>query len=133
MNYFLDSNTITYALKGKFPKIEEYMSDMPAKNIKVPAIVKAELLFGAEKSNHKTKVLDALNLFLEPFEIVAFDQETCDFYAKIRANLESKGMLIGPNDLVIASSVMAHHGCLITNNTKEFSRVEGLMIKDWTS
>ena len=133
MNYFLDSNTIIYALKGKFPKIEENMRGLPAKNIKVPAIVKAELLFGAEKSNNKTKVLSTLNQFLEPFEIVAFDQDGCAFYAKIRASLESRGLLIGPNDLIIASSVIAHHGCLITNNTKEFSRVEGLMIKDWTT
>lgn len=132
MKFFLDSNIIIYALKGTFPAIQTHMMGVPTRNIKVPAIVKAELLLGAEKSQSK-KVLLAVETFLEPFEIVAFDQDACYFYAKIRSALEKKGTLIGPNDLIIASTVMLSHGCLVTHNTKEFARVKDLTLEDWTT
>ncbi len=132
MNFFLDSNIIIYALKGIYPAIETHMKGLPARNIKVPAIVKAELLLGAEKSNSKKKVLRAVESFLEPFEIISFDQDSCLYYAKKRATLEKKGSSIGPNDLIIASSVIANHGCLVTRNTKEFARVKDLKLEDWT-
>ena len=133
MDYYLDSNIIIYSLKGTYPSIEGYMRDLAANKIKVPALVKAELLLGAEKSSIKKKVIQAVEHFLEPFEIVPFDDACCEHYAKARASLEKKGLLIGPNDLIIASSVLSHQGCLVTHNTKEFSRVKGLIVEDWTS
>ena len=108
------------------------MKDIPARKIKIPAMVKAELIFGAEKSNAKKKALHAVRHFLEPFEIIAFDQDCCELYAKTRSTLEKKGLMIGPDDLIIASTVLSHQGCLVTHNTKEFSRVKGLIMKDWT-
>ena len=70
--------------------------------------------------------------FCRMFEIVPFDKAAVWVYAEIRANLERKGQIIGQNDLVIAATVLSRNGILITNNIKEFSRIEGLLYEDWT-
>jgi tRNA(fMet)-specific endonuclease VapC len=66
------------------------------------------------------------------FQIIEFDYEAADRYGKIRADLERKGQLIGPNDLFIAAIVLSKNGILITHNTREFTRVQSLIIEDWS-
>jgi len=100
-------------------------------NIKIPSIVKAELLYGAEKSQHKAKNLANINRFLEPFEIIPFDDDCSIIYSKIRSAMELRGAIIGPNDYIIAATVLAKNGILVTNNTKEFERVKSLKIENW--
>jgi tRNA(fMet)-specific endonuclease VapC len=132
LSYFLDTNICIYFLKGQFaPLIEAFHRKQPD-SIKIPAIVKAELLYGIEKSTRKTENRSLCNRFLDPFEIVDFDDESATHYATIRYSLEKRGKIIGPNDLIIASTVIAHNGVLVTHNTKEFKVVSGLTIEDWT-
>ncbi|GHV93017.1 hypothetical protein AGMMS50268_35200 [Spirochaetia bacterium] len=71
--------------------------------------------------------------FFAPFEIVPFDHEAARKYALIRAHLEQNGMVIGPNDLVIAATVLAHNGVLVSHNTGEFKRIPDLLLEDWTT
>ena len=92
--------------------------------IKIPAIVKAELLYGAEKSQRKDENIIKVNHFLLPYEIVPFDDEASIVYSKLRSSLESKGKIIGPNDLIIASIVITSEGILVTNNTNEFNHIK---------
>jgi len=129
--YFLDSNVCVYFLKGLYPSIKENIRNTNPNNIKIPAIVKAELLYGAEKSQHKIKNLTNINRFFEPFEIVPFNDDCSIVYAKIRCEMEMKGAIIGPNDYIIAATVLANNGILVTNNTKEFGRVNHLRIENW--
>ena len=131
MIYFLDSNVCVYFLKGLYPSIKENIRNTNPNNIKIPAIVKAELLYGAEKSQHKIKNLTNINRFFEPFEIVPFNDDCSIVYAKIRCEMEMKGAIIGPNDYIIAATVLANNGILVTNNTKEFGRVNHLRIENW--
>ncbi|MCW7460433.1 type II toxin-antitoxin system VapC family toxin, partial [Leptospira bandrabouensis] len=70
--------------------------------------------------------------FLDPFEIVGFNDIESEIYAEIRSNLESKGLPIGPNDLIIASIVLNNNGILVTNNEKEFARINSLKLENWT-
>jgi len=132
MNYFLDTNICVYFLKGLYPPVLENIQNSNPNNIKIPSIVKAELLYGAEKSQHKTKNLTNINRFLEPFEIIPFDDDCSIIYSKIRATLELKGTGIGPNDYIIASTTLAKNGILVTNNNKEFERINNLKIENWT-
>ncbi len=132
MNYFLDTNICIYYLKGMFPKIKDTLLEKSPSQIKIPSIVRAELLFGAKKSKKMAENINKILSFLEPFETVSFDASMADHYAKIRFDLESKGKTIGPNDLIIAASVMAHESVLVTNNTGEFSRIQDLNLADWT-
>ena len=131
MIYYLDANICVYFLKGVYPSIKENMQNTNPNNIKIPSIVKGELLYGAEKSQHKAKNLANINRFLEPFEIIPFDDDCSIVYSKIRSSMELKGTIIGPNDYIIAATVLAKNGILVTNNTQEFERVKSLKIKNW--
>ena len=129
--YFLDTNTCIYFLKGKYRLIYEKLKNKKPDEIKIPSIVKAELLYGVEKSRQKERNLEVYSKFLEPFEIVGFDTTAAEIYAKIRGILEKKGKIIGPNDLIISATVMSKKGIMISHNTHEFNQVEGLHLEDW--
>ncbi|HON80454.1 MAG TPA: type II toxin-antitoxin system VapC family toxin [Spirochaetota bacterium] len=132
MMYYLDTNICVYFLKGLHQSIVENIKKINPGNIKIPSIVKAELLYGAQKSQHKTKNLTNINRFLEPFDIIPFDDDCAITYSKIRASMELKGTIIGPNDYIIAATVVAKNGILVTNNTKEFQKVKNLKTENWT-
>jgi tRNA(fMet)-specific endonuclease VapC len=132
MKYFLDTNICIYALKDKFPHLKEMMEKLSPADIGIPAMVKAELYYGALKSNKKDKVFSALDRFLSPFDIIPFGDKEVMTYGRIRANLERDGNIIGPNDLIIAAITISNGAILVTHNKAEFDRVEGLVIEDWT-
>jgi len=129
--YYLDTNTCIYFMKGMYQSILDAFKVHKPEDIKIPALVKAELLLGVEKSDKKKHNQILYAKFLEPFEIISFDDEAAILYATIRAALEKKGKIIGPNDLIIAATVMAKNGILVTHNTKEFNRIPGLKTEDW--
>jgi len=131
VKYYLDTNICIYFLKGKFPLlIEKLLSNNPD-NIKIPSIVKAELLYGAEKSQKQLENLEKIYQFIFPLETVAFGDKESIEYSYIRSLLEKEGKIIGPNDLIIAATVKANDGVLVTNNIKEFIRVDGLKVENW--
>ncbi|MBU4486781.1 MAG: type II toxin-antitoxin system VapC family toxin [Candidatus Delongbacteria bacterium] len=131
MNYYLDTNICIYFLKALYPNIADKLKQISPLNIKVPSIVKAELLFGAKKSIMSKYNLERINLFLEPFEIVEFGDRASHIYSDIRFRTENSGRTVGPNDLIIASTVLAGNGILVTNNVKEFQNIDGLNIENW--
>jgi tRNA(fMet)-specific endonuclease VapC len=132
MKYYLDTNICIYFLKGMNENIRKRLLEKHPDDIKICSIVKAELLYGAEKSIKKEENFKNIEKFLFPFEIIPFGENDSNSYAKIRAELENEGKIIGPNDLLIASTVLENDGILITNNVKEFERVKNLKIENWT-
>ena len=106
------------------------MQHSPA-DIALCSIVKAELLFGALRSEHKESNSQLLQNLFAPLNSFDFDDNAAEHYAQIRADLTAQGKLIGANDLMIAAIARANKATLITHNTGEFSRVQGLLIKDW--
>jgi len=132
MKYFLDTNICIYALKNKFPRIKEMLKTFSPSDIAIPSMVKAELYYGALKSEKKSKVISALEKFLSPFEIIPFGDKEIMTYARIRSNLEKSGNIIGPNDLIIAAITLSHGATLVTHNRNEFQRVEDLVVEDWS-
>ena len=131
MSHFLDTTTCIYFLNGRSEAIRLKILSTSPIEIKIPAIVKAELLLGAYKSQLPKKSLAKVEAFLEAFEVVAFDDSAAYEYATIRQQTEAKGSLVGPNDLMIAAIVKLHEGVLVTRNVDEFSRVENLRIENW--
>lgn len=128
---FLDTNICIYFLKGTYPKIKTKLMQHGPEDIKIPVIVKAELLYGAAKSDKRNENEEKIMRFLEPFEIISFDDSATVCYADIRSETEAKGSPIGPNDLIIAATVLSQNGVLVTNNTKEFQRIQELMVENW--
>ena len=129
--FFLDSNTCIYFLNGSSESIRKKVLGTPPVEIKIPSVVKAELLLGAFKSKAPQKSLDRLEQFLEPFEVLAFDDAVCYEYAAIRKQTEEEGKVLGPNDLLIASIVKFHQGILVTRNVTEFLRIRDLLVENW--
>jgi len=129
--FFLDTNTCIYFLNGRYESVRERLLATPPGEVGVPAVVKAELLFGAFKSRLRVENSRKVEQFLEPFQVIAFCGNAAREYAEIRQASESSGRIVGPNDLLIAATTRYHNAVLVTHNTSEFSRVPNLQIQDW--
>jgi tRNA(fMet)-specific endonuclease VapC len=129
--YLLDTNACIRILRNTSrPLLDRFQRHDPSE-IKLCSVVKAELFYGAQRNTQKESNLLLLQRFFTTFESVPFDDESADHYGLIRVELERAGLMIGPNDLMIASIARAHGLVLVTHNTDEFSRVSGLRIEDW--
>lgn len=131
MIYILDTNIISYIIKNKeFSLIDKFETISKEHRIGVSSITVAELYYGVRKKD--SQKLEALvSEFLLPLERYSFDENAAFEYGKIRVNLESKGNIIGPNDLLIAAHTKSLDAVLVTNNVKEFNRVENLVVENW--
>jgi tRNA(fMet)-specific endonuclease VapC len=129
--YLLDTNVCIRYLNGKSDAVIKRMREHSPDSIFLCSVVKSELLTGAYKSTSSKKILSRLMYFFEMFNSYSFDDAAADIYGKIRSALESKGLIIGPYDLQIASIALVHDLILVSNNTKEFKRINGLKLEDW--
>ncbi|MEG5063954.1 type II toxin-antitoxin system VapC family toxin [Microcoleus sp. B3-A4] len=131
MIYLLDSNTCIGYLNGRAIGVLQRLQALPSEEVAVCSIVKAELFYGASRSNNPDRSLAQQQDFFNGFISLPFDDQSAVIYGQIRAQLAASGTPIGPNDLLIASIALANHLILVTHNTREFSRVEGLRLEDW--
>lgn len=131
MKYYLDTNIIIYFINGKYSSIIDKIKKIPSQSIVIPSIVLAEIEYGAKKSVDYNKTITKYRQFINVFSIEQFDMHAAQEYGIIRSSLEKQGNLIGPNDMLIASIVKANDGILVTNNVREFERIEGLHIENW--
>jgi tRNA(fMet)-specific endonuclease VapC len=131
MIYLLDTNVCVQYLNGRSEAIRERIQQTDADDIAVCSIVKAELFYGAQRSQHPERTLARQQQFLNLFLSLPFDDEAAMIYGRIRANLAAQGTPIGSNDVQIAAIALANDLTLVTHNTGEFSRVSGLRLEDW--
>jgi len=131
MTYLLDTNTCIRHLNQRSQVITERLLAIPEAEIALCSVVKAELYFGATKSNNPEQTMLKQPAFAERFVSLSFDDASAIVYARIRADLERAGAPIGANDLMIASIVVANDLTLVTNNLREFSRIAGLKVESW--
>ena len=97
----------------------------------ISSITLSELMYGAEKSIHFDKNLEAIEEFVSHLEVLPYDSKASQHYGKIKAKLEKKGQIIGENDLHIAAHAISQGLILVTNNLKEFKRVPQLGLENW--
>jgi tRNA(fMet)-specific endonuclease VapC len=133
MKYLLDTNTCIRHINGRSSAIAERIDALSEGDAVVCSVVKAELLFGAKRSNNPTKTQENQRKFLALFTSLPFDDAAAEHYATIRADLTKKGLPIGANDLLIAAIALANDLTLVTHNTREFERIAGLKLEDWES
>jgi tRNA(fMet)-specific endonuclease VapC len=132
VDWFLDTNIFVACLRGKSTAAMRRLHAVRAGSVRVPLQVRAELLVGAAKSKDPTQAKTRVLAFLAPFIVAWPDDAVEEHYVAIRTSLEALGMSISEADLWIAATARASGGTLVTNNTREFSRVPNLMIEDWT-
>ncbi len=131
MTYMLDTNICIYSIKHKPERVFRILSGIDSSDVCISSITYAELVYGVEKSVAKDKNMIALMMLLSDIEIVKFDDRAASEYGDIRADLEKKGTPIGQLDMLIAGHARSLGLTLVTNNEKEFSRVEGLNVDNW--
>ena len=131
MKYLLDTNTCIYVINKKPPWAVNHIRSRNPDDIAISTITIAELQYGVYRSQNEDRNRIALLEFLVPFTIIDFDQSAAAAYGSIRASLERKGTPVGPMDLLIAAQALSEKLILITNNEKEFRRIDGLRIENW--
>lgn len=131
MEFLLDTNFCIYIIKKKPISVLERFKSSPLGSIGISSITFAELQYGVAKSIQAEKNREALNRFILPLEVIEFDYFASVEYGEIRAKLEKLGTPIGPLDTLIEAHAKSKNLTLVTNNEKEFRRVDGLKVKNW--
>jgi tRNA(fMet)-specific endonuclease VapC len=127
----LDTDTCIYALKGNVSVLDRLLSRSRA-DVAVSVITEAELRTGAARSSSPVKTSRLLENFLRPLAVVDFTSADAATYAQLRAKLERAGTPIGPLDTLIAAQAVSRKLVVITNNEREFGRVPGLRLENWS-
>lgn len=128
----LDTNVCIELLRGRSPRVLAKVRAVGVAQLALSSITAAELFAGALKSARAEESLTAVSTLVSSIPTLSFDSEAARFYGVVRAGLERLGQRIGPLDMLIAGHAAALDATLITNNTREFVRVPGLTIEDWT-
>jgi tRNA(fMet)-specific endonuclease VapC len=132
MKLMLDTNICIYLIKEHPASVLDRFIAHPVGDIGVSVITLAELEYGVAKSSQPARNRAALEQLASPLEVAAFDRDATAVYGRLRATLEKKGQPIGSMDLLIAAHAISLDVRLITHNVREFGKVPGLRIEDWT-
>jgi len=131
MHYLLDTNICIYLIKKRPPEALAQFQQHSPLDVAISTVTLFELEYGVEKSQYRQRSQDALTKFLAPLNLLDLDRSAAGDAAVIRAELEKKGLPIGPYDLLIAGLARSQNMTLVTNNTKEFERIDGLRLENW--
>ncbi|MCD4655864.1 type II toxin-antitoxin system VapC family toxin [bacterium] len=131
--YLLDTNICIYIIKKNPEQVVEKIKALTPDQVKLSSVSLAELEYGVSKSLHRDKNREALIHFVSAFDIVSFNGQDAEIFGLLRADLEKKGKVIGPYDMQIAAQAITRNLILVTNNTREFSRILHLKLDNWQS
>lgn len=132
MKYMLDTNICIYAMKNKPATVAQRINEYLPGELCISTITLAELVLGIYKSANKQRNTDALILFLFRVAILPFDSAAAIEFGKICAYLQKRGTPIGERDTLIAAHALSQSLTIVTNNVREFDRVPGLQIENWS-
>lgn len=130
LRYLLDTNIVIYVIKRR-PLVALQMFNEHAAHLAISSITLAELLHGAERSNAPARSLAVVEDFCSRLEVLSYGPKAAQHYGSIRAALEKRGQPIGVNDLHIAAHARSEGLTLVSNNLREFERVEALQLANW--
>ena len=131
MTYLLDTNVCIRLINNSSPAVTTRLASQQPEDILISTITQLELYYGAYRSAQQERNLQILQRFFSQFSIIPLEPEAARIAGRIRAELAALGTPIGPYDLQIAAIAMANNLILVTHNTREFGRVNGLQIEDW--
>jgi tRNA(fMet)-specific endonuclease VapC len=130
--FMLDTDIASYIMKRSDDAVLRRLRTVAVSDVCISAIAKAELEYGVEVSPRRQWDQQALDAFLRHVEVLDFPGEAAVEYGRIRAYLKARGTMIGANDLLIAAHARCLGLTLVTNNTREFGRVQGLKMENWS-
>ena len=132
MKYLLDTDTFSGLVRSSNAGLLERIRAVALTDMSISVVTRGEVLFGCALTPLKAHTLQRIQHFLNGIESLAMPLEAAPHYAQIRAHWQRKGTPIGPNDLWIAAHALATGRTLVTNNVREFKRVPGLAVENWT-
>ncbi len=130
LRYLLDTNICIYVIKRR-PELVLDRFNENAAHLAISSITLAELLHGAEKSSQPQRTLAVVEDFCSRLDVLDYGAKASQHYGQIRASLEQRGTPIGVNDLHIAAHARSEGLTLVSNNLREFERVDGLLFENW--
>ena len=130
--HLLDTNSASYIIKGHPSRVSERLLRVPMAEVAISVITEAELLFGVERRPELPKLRIAVEEFLLRPQILPWDSDAARHYARLRAELERKGMPMGNLDMMIAAQALAS-GAVLVSGDRVFQRIRGLKVEDWTA
>ena len=133
IRYLLDTDTCIYLIKQHPPEVLARFQQIQLKQLHVSTVTLFELYYGIEKNNSHQRNLAALENFIAPLTIMDFTVEAAKSAAEIRYQLYKQGTPIGAYDIQIAAIALSANMSLLTNNNREFARVEGLKLENWVN
>ena len=131
MKFMLDTNICIYIIKRKPLNVIDRFKQTKISQIGVSAITFSELSYGVSKSSKPVQNQMALAQFIAPLEILPYGDDAAQYYGNLRTQLEKQGTTMGSLDMLIAAHALSTACTLVTNNTKEFSRIPNLKIENW--
>jgi tRNA(fMet)-specific endonuclease VapC len=131
MRYLLDTNVCVDYLNGRFPSVTERIRSSSPADLRLSSVVVAELRYGADRSLNRQRNHRRLDVLTAEIAGVDFDLAAASEYGRVRAELEAQGNPIGANDMLIAAQALALGLVLVTDDLREFERIEGLEIESW--
>ena len=131
--YLLDTDACIYLINRRtgYERLLAHLEQLDYGDVLISSITAAELEYGIAKSQRGAENRNRYGLFIARFEIAPFDERAASMYGPLRATLEASGTPIGPLDTLIAAHALSLNATLMTNNLREFSRVDKLKIKNW--
>lgn len=131
MSYLLDTNTCINYINRRSMSVYQHLMALSPDDVYICDVVKFELYYGAYSGSRTTENLENLRKFFGDFVSLPFDGEAAAVCGQLRAQLKALGTPIGSYDLQIAAIALTHNLTLVTHNTRELSRVDGLRLEDW--
>jgi tRNA(fMet)-specific endonuclease VapC len=129
--YLLDTNMASYVIKGNIPRVRERLVKVPMAQVIVSVVTEAELRFGVARRPEAVGLKTAVEEFLLRVEVLPWDSEAAQHYARVRAALERAGEPMGNMDMMIVAHALAAQAVLVTHD-RVFRRVKQVKIEDWT-
>jgi tRNA(fMet)-specific endonuclease VapC len=131
MKYLLDTNICIYIIKKKPVEVIKRFLKMKPDSIGISSITVSGLYYGIAKSSKPNENTIALEQFILPLTVLDFNKDDSIAYGRLRAKLEQKGKLIGAMDMLIAAQALSRDLIIVTNNEREFKKIEGLSVENW--
>lgn len=130
--FLLDTNIASFVIKASRPKLIDRLARHPRASVGVSVITEMELRFGLARLDDAASLEERVDEFLRAVPVLELPDDIAATYARVRAALERHGKGIGALDTIIASHAVALGAVLVTNNVREFGRVKGLRLEDWS-
>lgn len=129
--YLLDTDTVSYLIRGRSPVLDARVAGARADELCISAVTRGELLFGLQIKDGAHRLSRLVDEVLRRLPSLPWDDQAATHFARIAAQLHRSGTPIGQMDTLIAGHAASRGAVLVTNNSRHFSRVAGLVVQNW--